>query len=220
VPGFRLNRIGWAGVFLLGLAQVAASAELLFPEPRHFTRRVEDPIAGTVTVIEEYCAGNQVVTVHGDRVVIADHAKQELIEIDRAAGTYSITSFDSIARANARHKRRAVNDVRVEVRVDPAIPLSRNAVEVLVGAAYPNQRRAEHDAILGRTRGVSSESTTHALPVEQVIEHDGITMRNTIVAVTSDRVPQQAVLIPPGAKLVESRITRLARELAELDRLP
>ncbi|HYC62645.1 MAG TPA: hypothetical protein VEK79_24050 [Thermoanaerobaculia bacterium] len=217
MPGLGASRVGWAGVLLLS-AFGAGAAELLFRQPRHFTRRIDDPISGTARLIEEYCAGNQVVTISGDSVAIADYAKQELIEIDRAAGTYSITSFDAIARANAHHTSN--DDVSVTVRVDPAIALSRSAVEVLIGAAYPNQRRKEHEVTLGRSRGVVTQSADYALPVEQTIEHDGVTITNKIVAISADRVPQQALLIPPGAKLVESRITRLARELRDLDRLP
>jgi hypothetical protein len=227
VPEVRLRRVGWAGVFfILFCAGSLRAAELLFPEPRHFTRRIEDPISGTTSVREEYCAGNQVVTIDGDAVAIADYAKQQLIEIDRAAGTYSVTRFEAIARANPQPRRKVssaaikADDVKVDIRVDPSVALSRNAVEVLIGAAYPNPRRPEHDAILGRTRGLSADSATYALPIEQTIEHEGLTLRNAIVAINSDRVPPAALLIPPGAKLVESRLTRLARELRELDRLP
>jgi len=94
----------------------------------------------------------------------------------------------------------------------------------LIGAAYPNRLRAEHDSILNasrkRDRGVATQSEVHALPIEQIIEHEGLTLRNSIVSITGDRVPPDALLIPPGAKLVESRTTRLARELHDLDRLP
>jgi hypothetical protein len=177
-------------------------------------------------MLHEYCAGNQVVTVQGDAVVIADYGKQELVEIDRAAGTYSVTPFDEIARAQSQYARKASEpgDVKVSIRIDESISLSRGALEVLIGAAYPNRHRAEHDSILNasrkRERGIATQGELHALPVEQIIEHEGVTFRNTIVSMDRDRVPPDALLIPPGAKLVESRTTRLARELRDLDRLP
>lgn len=206
------------------VALSAPAAELLFPEPRHFVRRIDDPISGTTSTVHEYCAGNQVVTIQGDAVSIADYGKQEVIEIDRAAGTYSVTRFEEIARANP-YRERKTDDVQVDVKVDSSVNLSRSAVEVLIGAAYPNRRRAEHDEILDasrkRGRGLQSQaSDLHALPVEQTVRHEGLTLRSSIVSITAERVPQDALLIPPGAKLVESRIVRLARELRDLDRLP
>ncbi|HEV7766227.1 MAG TPA: hypothetical protein VGQ76_14575 [Thermoanaerobaculia bacterium] len=227
MPGLRVSRVGRGGVLFIVLLTVALSApaaELLFPEPHHFVRRIDDPISGTVSTVHEYCAGNQVVTIHGDSVSIADYGKQEVIEIDRAAGTYSVTRFEEIARANP-YRERKTDDVKVDVKVDASVSLSRSAIEVLIGAAYPNRRSSEHDSILNasrkRGRGIESQaSDLHALPVEQTIEHEGLTLRSSIISMTSERVPQDALLIPPGAKLVESRIVRLARELRDLDRLP
>lgn len=86
----------------LAVAAIAGSviaAEPLFPQPLHLTRIIEDPIAGTSITVEEYCAGDQVVSVAGDRVTIVDYAKQEMTEIDRAAGTWSLARFDEIAKA-------------------------------------------------------------------------------------------------------------------------
>ena len=227
MPRVRVQRVGRGGIFFLLLATAfsAAAADVLFPQERHFVRRIDDPILGTVTTLHEYCAGNQVVTVHGQSTVIADYGKQELIEIDRAAGTYSVTRFDELARAQQQYARTQESDVRVTVRVDESVMLSRNAVEVLIGAAYPNRRRKEHDRVLAAARrenrgGISAQAEAHALPVEQLFEHEGVTIRNTIVSIDGVRVPRDAVLIPPGARLVESRTTRLARELRDLDELP
>lgn len=220
-------------------AFAGSAAEVLFPEPRHFVRRVDDPVSGTSTTIDEYCAGNQVVTVSGARVVIADYGKQELLEIDAEAGTYSLTRFDDIARAQAElramHASAAkdMDGVTVEVKPHPGIVLSRGAAEVLIGAAYPNARNAQHEKVLSATRarfnaaaqsGDADAQALHLLPAEQTItfEHNGerVTMRNAIVSVTADRAPQHLLLIPPGAQRVESRLTRLARELRQLDGVP
>jgi hypothetical protein len=40
---------------------------------------------------------------------------------------------------------------------------------------------------------------------------------NTVVRVGDEMPPAEAMLIEPGAKRVESRLTRLARELREID---
>lgn len=99
------NRLGWVGgrvafVVLLAIPVVAADAPL-FPVPLHLVRRVEDPISNTSTDVDEYCSGNTIVTVRGAKTAIVDYAKRELLEIDRAASTYSVASFDEIARAKS-----------------------------------------------------------------------------------------------------------------------
>jgi hypothetical protein len=81
------------------VSSVLAAAEVLFPQPLHITRKIDDPVSKTSTTVHEYCAGNQIVSVNGDRVTIVDYAKQEMTEIDRAAGTFSIARFDEIAKA-------------------------------------------------------------------------------------------------------------------------
>ncbi len=214
----------------------AIAADALFPQPLHLVRRVEDPIAGKTVTLHEYCAGDQVVTVNGAHVVIADYGKQQLIEIDRAAGTYSVTRFEELAKTNAAPQPRAQSaddNVKLEVSVDRKTRLSRAAIEVLIGAAYPNARRAEHEQILRAAAGSERDKrlvansadapNDYALPIEQtltIIEAgERITMRNTILEVRSELPPNDLRLIPPGARLVESRATRLARELRDLDHL-
>lgn len=73
----------WVAGIAFALASAAMAADALFPRPLHIVRRVEDPVAGTSATLHEYCAGDQIVTVHGSRVVIADYARQQLLEIDR-----------------------------------------------------------------------------------------------------------------------------------------
>lgn len=153
----------------------------LFSQPLHLLRRVDDPISASSVIIDEYCAGNVVVSVRGALVVITDYGKQQITEIDRNAGTYSISSFDEIARALPRPpeksrtaaapkaslpQRRAgvsgrtldvvevtVDDASLTIGVDPQVRISRAAVEALIGAAYPNRRAAEHDVIIDAARG-------------------------------------------------------------------
>lgn len=99
------NSNGWAGgrvaVALLVAVPLLASDIPLFPTPLHFVRRVEDPIANSSTEVDEYCTGNRIITVRGAKTAIVDYERQELLEIDRAASTYSVASFDEIAAARA-----------------------------------------------------------------------------------------------------------------------
>lgn len=244
MPGPLVPRVGRVGavIVFVAVAFAGGAAEVLFPEPRHFVRRIDDPVSGTSTTVDEYCAGNQVVTVSGARVAIADYGKQELLEIDAEAGTYSVTKFDDIARAQAELRAMQPGNVAdgggvtVDVKSNPNVVLSRGAAEVLVGAAYPNARNAQHEKVLNATRvrdgrfqiaaqGADADAQAmHLLPAEQTItfEHDGerVTMRNAVVSVTADRAPQHLLLIPPGAERVESRLTRLAREMRQLDGVP
>jgi hypothetical protein len=260
------------------VSSAALAADALFPQPLHLTRKIEDPISQTTSTVHEYCAGNRVVTVNGQRVTFTDYAKQELTEIDRTAGTYSVTSFADLAKAapvaSPRKVTTATNAtppaprwksaplgvkssaagrsmdayeltiersmgerVKIEVGVDRSVHLSRTAVEVLIGASFPNPRSDEHDAVLetagarptsGDRRVTTNSSATNAveygLPVSQVtsfeVGDERLTVRNSIVDVRSELPPDDVLTIPPGATRVESRAVRLARELRELDQLP
>jgi hypothetical protein len=84
----------------------AAPAVSLFPKPLHLIKRIDDPLAKSSRVVDEYCYGDRIVAVSGARVSIIDYAAQTVTEIDHGHGTYSITRFDEIA--NARPKAAAV----------------------------------------------------------------------------------------------------------------
>lgn len=270
-------------ICVLSAPAFAAGTAVLFPKPLHLVRRIEDPLARTATTVHEYCAGNQLITVNGSRVAIADYDKQQLTEIDRDAGTYSVTRFDEIAKAQttmatttmalarkSTDKSAAKADpwkstplgarpsaagrsldsfelvrgdarekTTIEVGIDRRVALSRDAVEVLVGASYPNARRDEHDALLRAASGVrggmrqqtsgsgpaaAEDLAEYGLPVEQLITVESgdarIAVHNSILDVTNDLAPAELVIIPPGSQLVESHTARVARELRELDELP
>lgn len=246
--------VGVAGA----LPAVAADANVLFPTPLHIVRRVDEPITRTSTVVDQYCAGNRVVTVSGDRVAISDYDKQQLTEIDRAAGTYSITPFAELANAQAAVRATAAetkwearpvaakssletyeltsDGTTIEVSVDRRVPLSRDALDVLIGAAYPNARRPEHDAIVRAAGGLreaglrqsantaATQSSEYALPSEETITYEAegerLVTHTAVVRVTSELPSTDLITIPPGAQLVESHTTRAARELRQLDQLP
>ena len=224
------------------------AAASLFPKPLHLVRRVEDAVTKKAEVVDEYCYGNRIITVRGKRVSIADYAAQQLTTIDHEAGTYSVTRFDEIAKAAGRTAAstaplkvtaQGANGYRIDggrakidVTIDHKITLSRDAVEALLGAAYPNTRRPEHDALLQAAAGgggrvvaqSAGEAPQYGLPAEQTItysmEGTTLTFRTAIVRTDADLVPQDLLLIPPGAVRVESRITRIGRELQDIESLP
>ncbi|HWS72551.1 MAG TPA: hypothetical protein VN605_10575 [Thermoanaerobaculia bacterium] len=258
-----------AGVALLTLGPVVASATApLFPRPLHIVRRIEDPLAKQAAVVDEYCAGNRIVSIRGAKVVITDYDAQQVTELDHAAATYSITRFDEIANARPKHaasqahaqsttpaatwksataesKRSAAgkplesyamtrSGEKLEIGIDRDVRLSRDAVEALIGASYPNARSHEHEALLQAAASREAKMATNAagatseaifgLPAEQVLTIDAVgsqlVVRNTIVRIGDETVPAAALELDPGAKRVESRLTRLQRELDQLDRLP
>jgi hypothetical protein len=242
-------------LFVVLVASPAVAATSLFPKPLHLVRRVENAVTKKAEAVDEYCYGNRIITVRGKRVSIADYAAQQLTDIDHEAGTYSITRFDEIAKAASRLTaprsasaappkvtsmgmkggldgyQIAGGGAKIEVTIDRKISLSRDAVEALLGAAYPNTRRPEHDALLqaaagggGRIAAQSAVEARYGLPAEQTItysmEGTSLTFRTTIVRTDSDLVPQELLLIPPGATRIESRITRIGRELQDIESLP
>jgi len=240
-------------VSLLGTPVFAAAA--LFPQPLHIVRQVQDPISGTTSVINEYGYGNRLVSVRGDLVSIADYDRSELTEIDRNAGTYSVTRFDALAKAaqslapslavtekSVKHAPRALgakpastgrsaeffqDDLdskamkrSIEVGVDRTVSVSREALEVLVGSAYPGTRLPEHDVVIAAAAGRAAEPS-YALPVEQTIlyevEGQKLEFRSRVTRVGNELPPPDLVSIPPGARLVVSRMVAVQRELDQLD---
>lgn len=247
----------------------AAPARVLFPKNLHLTRQIHDPITGSTVTIDEYCYGNRVVSVSGDKTVIADYDKQEITEIDRHAGTYSVSRFDEVASVSAAGESatatpgegvkrdrwtatprgvrgsaagRSVEQFefteegesgrKVEVGIDRGIALSEEAVEVLIGAAYPNPRRDEHEPLL-RAAGVreatraitatadDAREQTYGLPVTQAFTYSDsgsqITFRTTVTRIGGEGPPPESMLIPPAAKRVESSAAAVRRQLRELD---
>ena len=119
---------------------------------------------------------------------------------------------------------------RVEVAVDRNTLVSKEALEVLLGAAYPGVRRPEHDAVLSaarsqRPRGVMTQSESSepafAIPVEQTIRYelDGqqLEFRTSVVRLGTETPPADLVSIPPGARLVVSRYVAVMQELERLE---
>lgn len=226
----------------------------LFPTPLHLTRQVHDPISGKTTVLNEYGYGNRLISVRGGLTSIADYEKGELLEIDRDAGTYSITRFDAIAKATqaagpqaaaavAETKKPLLRAVaskatksgrsaeffessidtkplkqKIEVGVDRSVTLSKDALEVLLGSAYPGVRRSEHDVVLS---AASQAQASYSLPIEQVISFDlegqQLEFRTSVVRVGDETPPADLVSIPAGARLVVSRIVAVSQEIDQIN---
>jgi hypothetical protein len=245
------------------LAIPARAADILFPAPLHLTRQLHDSIGNTTTTVDQYCYGNRVVTVRGAITTIADYAKGELTEIDREAGTYSVTRFDDLAKAlrkatppalpsaaksawkvrggglNQIRTNRATDAVEAEldegavkrtarVAVDRSVSLSRDALDVLIGSAYPNEAKPEDHVVreAAKPKGnlaslAQGTAAAFALPVEQHVqfEMDGerAEMRDVVTRLGQELAPADLVSIPPGAKLVESRIVVRMQAIEMLD---
>jgi hypothetical protein len=119
-----------------------------------------------------------------------------------------------------------------EVGIDRSVTLSREALEVVIGAAYPGTRNSEHEVLLsaaggGRLTPISQGSSsasrpTYALPVEQVtryeVEGEALEFRNTVMRIGSEPPSADLLAIPGGARLVESRIAAVHRELELAER--
>jgi hypothetical protein len=256
VSGPFTARAGRKGVLfvLVVVAAIASADEVLFPEPLHFVRRLTG-IDGGVETLHEYCSGNQVVTVSEGRVVVADFTKQELLEIDRESATYAITSFAALAAAAPLPKTSQASwkaspsvarsgggsfvaeseGVTVELRAHERLTVSRRALDVLLGAAWPNQPPPGHDVVVEGLRATrdprrlepvsnAAAEERFALPAARTVTArvgpDVVRWKSEIVSVDNARVPPDALLIPVGARLVESVAERVKRELDQLDRLP
>lgn len=242
----------------------------LFPKAIHLTRTTQDPLTGRSATAEEYYLGNRVVTIAGTKTVVVDYDRQDVTEIDRAAATYSITKFADVAAARPalpaksagtappaitrtgsdRRGGRNVDlfsaedpasSMRAEIAVDRALTISRDAFDVLVGAAYPasgggvadvarsashrtgsvNAVRAESTSVGGGTGGTRAEA--YGLPIEQVFSWKAgartITATNKVTRVGEEIAPPELVAIPPGARPVVSHAVEVKRLGAALDSL-
>jgi hypothetical protein len=123
----------------------------------------------------------------------------------------------------------------VRIGVDSSVALSKDALDVITGSAFPANPKEEDAAIAAAAKhhapAVASQSSnaakvadTYALPVEQVFRFDAdgqsAEYRDVVVRVGDEIPPADAVAIPAGAALVESRVIRTTRMLDAIDRLP
>lgn len=237
------------------------AATPLFDKPLHLTRSVEDSLSNKPATLDEYYLGNRAVTVSGDRTVIVDYDKSEITEIDRASATYSITSFADVAKAtthrvavtqtskpvatrsgsDSRAGRTVdvfsaddrANSMHAVIAIDPSVSLSREAFDVIVGAAYPKDgstiaelsRSAAHRRSLqALSVGSSSAPETFGLPLEQSVSvetpGETVTATNRVTRIGDEQVAPELITVPAGAKRVESRLLQAQRLAEEVDALP
>jgi hypothetical protein len=123
----------------------------------------------------------------------------------------------------------------IEIGVDRSIRISKDALEVLLGSAYPGVRTAEHEAALQAAgpqgRAVAAQSTasspaaeSYALPVEETVRYDfggqQAEFRTAVVRVGGEAVPADLIAIPAGARLVTSRIIAATQEVDRIQHPP
>lgn len=125
----------------------------------------------------------------------------------------------------------------VRIGIDSSVALSKDALAVITGSAFPSNPKEEDAAITtaakshapaiasqsaGGSKGAAAES--YGLPVEQVyrFEAEGqqAEYRDVVVRVGEEVPPADLIAVPPGAKLVESRLIKTTRMLDSIDRLP
>ncbi len=103
------------------------------------------------------------------------------------------------------------------IAVDRSVSLSKDALDVLIGAAYPNTRKAEDSVVLQAAKGQKD----YALPVEQhttiTLGEDRAEMRDVVTRVGNELVPPDLIAVPPDAKLVESRVLQRMHALQQLE---
>lgn len=250
-------------LLLLATPSRSAAAEVLFPERLHLTRTVSDSLSGSTSIVEEYLQGNRMISIRGSRVSIADYEKGELTEIDHAANTYSITRFESIANARGNNapalasrgasgwkrirNERVMQDgrdaelvelespgARLRVVFDQRLKLSREAVSVLAGAAFPSLPSAESSAVIEaaavkpavstQSLDASTKGAGYRLMLGQSTEFEiggeRVRLEQKITRVESESAPLETIAIPRGARLVESPLVRVQKELEAMDRIP
>jgi len=117
-------------------------------------------------------------------------------------------------------------DVKRHVRigVDSSVALSKDALDVLTGSAFPGSPKDEDAAIANAARGRAAKAGAYALPVEQLFQFEAegqrAEYRDVVLRVGQEVPPADAVAIPAGATLVESRLIATKRMIDAIDRLP
>jgi hypothetical protein len=187
-------------VAMVVLAAAAAGAPL-FPEPIHVRRELHDPIAERTSIVDEYCVGNRIVTIQGARVVIADYSRREVIEIDHATTTFSITSFDQLPERQGLselatfeprteqttpsfdgrqletyefRRETASERLTISVSIDPRVRLSRDALDAVAGRPDSFAHRAAMRAA-GASDGRRLQTDAlplFGLPADQTITYE------------------------------------------------
>ena len=117
--------------------------------------------------------------------------------------------------------------------IDRAISVSRDALDVIVGSAYPNAGSPEagrvrmvaaREGSSTRLRSQASESADYGLPVENTTTIStpagDVTFGSVVIRIGHEVAPEALMTIPADFRQIESPRGRSKRLLEELDRLP
>lgn len=152
----------------------------------------------------------------------------------RKVGRAGALSTRSTEIFEADRKDEAVTR-HLRIGIDGSVALSKDALDVLTGSAFPANPKEEDVAIASAAKGRGLAAASQAaggakaaerygLPVEQLFRFDveGQTAeyRDVVVRVGEEVPPADLVAIPAGAKLVESRLIKTTRMIDAIDRLP
>ena len=123
----------------------------------------------------------------------------------------------------------------VRITADRQLTVSRAALEVLMGTAWPRRSDASSDVLVGALRSkerravatgaaAGAAQNEYHLPLEHVtrfeIEGETVETRNVVLRIGSELPPPDVLAVPPGARLVESEAIVARRMLEELDGAP
>jgi hypothetical protein len=135
---FALFAFSVLGVLVL---PADGAPKVLFSSPLHVTREVTSPVSKAKSVVDEYCNGNRVVSVSGSRTAIVDYDKGEMTAIDFAASTYSVTKFETIAKAHEGMRTAALAGEARDWSVEPR---GGSVVASRPGQTVEAERKADH----------------------------------------------------------------------------
>lgn len=216
---------------------IHAQSDVPYSRPLHIQRIVHDPISRSVSTIDEYYVGNQVIAVRGDRVVIVDRQKRTLTEVDRSRSSWSESALSAPLMAEVTATRTRDPRVRdrqllgdgtltvhfenhevssIRVDTDRRIRLSSDAVAAIVGGSSPTSlvTRVVIDAA-----GDGEGSAFLPSRIERRFEVAGeeLILVEELRFVAWEAPPAELLRLPEGARRELSRADRLGQALADIE---
>jgi hypothetical protein len=144
----------------------------------------------------------------------AQSPSMERLRSDQRAGR-GVEIFSGDDRVAALH---------AEIAVDNTLSLSRDAFDVIIGSAYPNDGGPANDLARGAAKRTAGATETYGLPMEQTLRWTvgtaTVETKNLVTRVGEEGAPPDLIAIPPGAKEVDSRLLRAKKLGDEVDSLP